>query len=327
MSDSTSGALLRADALWASIADHLEPLPLPGGGRTDERLDRLWQMATVSPSAARLGEAHLDAVAILAEAGRVAPRGGRLGVWAARGAQDCMLAATPGGGLRLIGDKPWCTAATSATHALVTAEHQGSGALVLVDMQRAGISLPPPQWISPAFADTDTRTVSFDLIVDDADVIGVDDWYLRRPGFWHGAVGVAACWAGSVAGIVGRIRPQWPANPHAAAHLGAVDAALWSMHALLTEAGREIDAVPDDALYAQQRALRVRHAVDATIDDVLRRVTRALGPGPLAHRPDLHVELSEVDLYRRQCHAERDLEALGNLVNVPGEPLHERSSR
>jgi len=28
----------------------------------------------------------------------------------------------------------------------------------------------------------------------------------------------------------------------------------------------------------------------------------------------VHVELAEVDLYRRQCHAERDLEVLGRIA-------------
>lgn len=304
--------------LWAGIADRFDGVPLPGGGRTAERFDRLWSMAAVSPAAARLGEAHLDAVAILAEAGHPLPTGARLGVWAARGATDCSLGAAADGSLHLSGDKPWCTGATSVTHALVTAEHHDGGALVLVDLRADGISLPAPQWTSPAFAVTDTRTVTFGTFVAASDVVGDRDWYLRRPGFWHGAIGVAACWAGSIAGIAERVRPQWPGNAHALTHLGAVDAALWSMHAVITEAGREIDVAPDDSAEAHRRALRVRHTVDVTIDDIFRRITRAIGPGPLAHRPGLHVELAEVDLYRRQCHAERDLEVLGGLVTEPG---------
>ena len=46
-------------------------------------------------------------------------------------------------------------------------------------------------------------------------------------------------------------------------------------------------------------------------------VTRNVGPAPLAYRPDLHLVLTETDLYRRQCHAERDLADLGRRPPPP----------
>ena len=44
-------------------------LPLPGGGATATRWNRLAELAETDVTAGRLAEAHLDAVAILAELG------------------------------------------------------------------------------------------------------------------------------------------------------------------------------------------------------------------------------------------------------------------
>ena len=55
---------------------------------------------------------------------------------------------------------------------------------------------------------------------------------------------------------------------------------------------------------------RVRHVVDVLVADITTRAARAVGPAPLAYLPDLHRVLAETDLYRRQCHAERDLAEL-----------------
>ena len=183
-------------------------------------------------------------------------------------------------------------------------------------MRQGGVRLSEPTWSSPAFAAVDTRTVAFDdaPIENDA-VVGTSDWYLQRPGFWHGAVGVAACWAGSAQGLVDRLRPDWPSDAHAIAHLGAIDAALWAMRAAITTAAGEIDTAPDESADdRRRRALRVRHVVDTLVADITTRAVHAVGPAPLAYRPDLHRVLAETDLYRRQCHAERDLAELGHLT-------------
>src|SRR5580692_7760179 len=57
-------------------------LPLPGGGETLRRLRALYRFGEQDLSLARLAEAHTDAIAILAEAGRAAIPGALYGVWA-----------------------------------------------------------------------------------------------------------------------------------------------------------------------------------------------------------------------------------------------------
>jgi len=301
------------DRMW-------EPLPRPGSGQTAARFRALWKLASRSPSLGRLAEAHHDAVAILAEAGRDDPPTGLLAVWAAGGPHPLRLI-RQGSHWWLRGDKHWCSGAGLAASALVTAElDDGSGALVHIDMQNPGATLGSPEWTSPAMPAVDTRTVHFDAAITDDDVVGRGDWYVRRTGFWHGAIGVAACWAGCVDGVVRRLWPAWPADPHATAHLGAIDAQLWNLAVALDAAADAVDDDPTSTERGEQRALRVRHVVDVGVADITTRIMRAVGPGPLAHGDDVHRHLAETDLYRRQCHAERDLEALGRLVRGQPDP-------
>ncbi len=303
--------------LQTSLAELPDELPGPGAGHTTTRFTALWDLASSDPSLGRLAEAHYDGAAILREAGHRPGTGARFGVWAAGGPDPATLTRV-GDRFRLSGAKHWCSGASIVSHALLTACFEESHALVLVDMRHGGVRLCEPTWSSPAFAAVDTRTVVFDdaPIENDA-IVGTNDWYLHRPGFWHGAVGVAACWAGSAQGLVERLRPQWPSNSHAIAHLGAIDAALWAMGAAITAAAAEIDAAADESADdRRRRALRVRHIVDTLVADVTTRAVRAVGPAPLAYRPDLHRVLAETDLYRRQCHAERDLAELGRLTDA-----------
>ena len=286
-------------------------LPVPGSGHTAERFAGLWEMAAKSPTTGRIGEAHHDALAILNEAGRSPDPSILYAVWAAGGPDPLRLDANG----RLRGTKHWCSAAGTAAAALITADQgDGRSALVLIDMSRAGVEPDRSNWVSPAFPTLDTRSVRFDIPVAPDDIVGVDDWYLRRPGFWHGAVGVAACWAGCIDGIVRRARPAWRDDPHSRVHLGAIDAIQWSLRASVNTAAKEIDRAPHDVQAGHLRALRVRHIVDRGAAEIAERLTRALGPGPLAHTPEMHIHLAETELYRRQCHAERDLEVLGALV-------------
>ena len=221
-----------------------ETLPLPGGGNTSDRFRTLWSFAARSPSLGRLVEAHHDAVAILREAGRPDHHPGLHAVWAAGGPDPVQLHQR-GDRWHLRGTKHWCSAATLAQYALVTAQTaNASAALVLVDLTREGIRPGPPTWESPALAAVDTRSVAFDLDIGTDQIVGVDDWYLTRPGFWHGAIGVAACWAGCADGIVNRVVSKWGQDPHARAHLGAIDAARWNLETIINAAASQIDDDP-----------------------------------------------------------------------------------
>lgn len=289
-------------------------LPRPGLGHTRERFDYLWQIASQSPSLGRLAEAHYDAIAILAEFGQAPLPGALYGVWAAGSKLPVILERAAGGAWYLRGTKPWCSGVSIVTHALVVARTDAGESLVLVDVLDAGVTFEPPSWQSPALADTDTRSVTFDISVNEADLVGANNAYGDRAGFWHGATGVAASWAGCIAGVVHESAPHWRADAHSLAHRGAIDSLLAMTQSVLHSAADKIDASPRNVNEAHRIALRVRYVVDLAITEISHRLTTALGPGPFAHQPNFHRHLFETDLYRRQSHGERDLETLGRLV-------------
>ncbi len=265
-------------------------------------------------SLARLAEAHWDAVAILAEAGRKAEPGALYGVWAAdKPGEALRLEAQQEGGFALSGEKAWLSGAGLVDRALVTA---GEPQSVLVDVNLRAhaerIRFDASGWKTEAFRETRTAAGRFESVPAAAeDVIGGPGWYTGRPGFWHGACGPAACWAGGAAGLVDMAMRTTRQDAHTQAHLGAMRADVWALQAYLDAAGREIDAGEDSGADARVRALTARHLVEQACTDVLRRLPRALGPVPLAMDGAFQRRYQELDLYVRQSHAERDLEALG----------------
>jgi hypothetical protein len=83
----------------------------------------------------------------------------------------------------------------------------------------------------------------------------------------------------------------------------------------LDQAADEIDADPDDRKEGGQlRAMRVRGLVEAVATEVMLRVGRALGAGPLGHDEAHARRVADLTVYLRQHHAERDLAELGALV-------------
>jgi hypothetical protein len=165
-------------------------------------------------------------------------------------------------------------------------------------------------WVTGAFQMTQTATVTF-VSARVAAVVGGPRWYVERAGFWNGACGPAACWAGGALGLVDAALRSKRDDAHTLAHLGAMQANAWAMQSWLATAGAGIDAAPGDAGAAQVRALTVRHLVEQACTDTLRRFARAYGPQPLAMNAEVSRRYQELDLYLRQSHAERDLEALG----------------
>ena len=94
-------------------------------------------------------------------------------------------------------------------------------------------------------AQSDTRSVQFNGA--QAVSVGRPGEYLSRPGFWHGAIGVSACWLGGARAVADPLYERASADtvdPHTLAHLGAVDAALAAAEAILRAAAAEVDADP-----------------------------------------------------------------------------------
>jgi alkylation response protein AidB-like acyl-CoA dehydrogenase len=296
-------------------------LPLPGSGATAQRWDRLAALAQEDIVAARIAEAHADAVAILDElAGKPARPGELWGVWAAE-SPDTALTASAGADVRLRGTKAWCSAAGQCTHALVTARLPGGDrGLFAVAVDGPAVRPLPSTWRNVGMAESDTRSVQF--VNAHAVPVGGPGDYLNRPGFWHGAVGVAACWLGGARAVAEplyqRAKDGSP-DEHALAHLGAVDAALAAAQALLRDAAAEFDADPSDCSdRAQLLARRCRAVVEHAVDAAITRTGRALGAGPLCQDGRHARRVADLTIYVRQSHAERDLADLGRLAGQHG---------
>lgn len=285
---------------------------VPGGGHTAERHQRLFEVGRENLSLARLAEAHWDAMAILAEAELQPAPNALYGVWASEIPGKALRLEKTHGGWCINGLKMFCSGASLVDRALVTAGTPSQLLDVNLTVQEPTVEFDFSHWKTSAFADTKTATVTFHrtLIMDSA-IVGRPGWYLERPGFWHGGCGPAACWAGGAAGLFDYALEQSRNDPHTMAHLGAINAEIWAMRSYLERAGREIDASPLDISAARIRARTTRHLVEQSCTDVLRRLARAYGPLPLAMQADISMRYQELDLYVRQSHAERDLEALG----------------
>jgi alkylation response protein AidB-like acyl-CoA dehydrogenase len=288
-------------------------LPFPGGGQTAERLDALVRLGRRDCVLARLGEGHVDALAILHELGGDGLIGPdqRWGVWAA--VPGSITARATPTGWRLDGDRPWCSGAAACTEALVTAAAEDGPRLFAVRVGQPQLTPLDGTWPAIGMADSDSRTVRF---VDvPAIAVGGPNDYVNRPGFWHGAIGVAACWYGGAIGVTAKL--LWAArerelDAHAWAHLGAVDAVLAEAGALLARAAAKIDAKP--AEHQPRLARQVRAAVETCALEVLDRVGRALGAGPLCQDAEHAKRVADLTVYLRQSHAERDLAELGRLA-------------
>jgi alkylation response protein AidB-like acyl-CoA dehydrogenase len=310
----------------SALDDGLLDLPVPGGGRTAERFRTLAEIARVDLDLARLAEAHADAQAIIVELTGDAPdrllpprpgSGRRLwGVWAANPPTAAVTAIQTPDGWRIDGTKPWCSGAGCADAALVTAQAVDGYRLFAVDLHDPSAEPVDGTWPARSMSGSDARSVRFSDTP--ATPVGGIDGYLTRSGFWHGAVGVAAVWLG---GAVEVAEPLWaaarrrPLHPHALAHAGAADAALAAARSTVEEAATAFDADPGNtSADAELVARRARAVVERAAVEVIDRVARALGAAPLALDAGHAKRVGDLQLYLRQSHAERDLEALGQLL-------------
>jgi hypothetical protein len=304
----------------ALLRRHSAALPLPGAGATLTLWESLASVAAVSLTAARAIEPHLDALAILAEArsaGHETPDTtdrATWGVFAAEGPGVRLAATDPDGDgvVRLHGTKPWCSLAGSLSHALVTAwESETTRRLYAVPLGEAnGVTVHPAAWFARGLSAVVSGPVTFDGA--EAVPVGPTGWYLERPGFAWGAMGVAAIWYGGAVGVARRLlRGGREPDQIALMHLGAVDASLWAARATLAEAAARVDAGRATGVDGATLALRARDVVARAAEVVLEHVGHATGPAPLALEDDHAGRVADLQLYLRQEHAERDEAALG----------------
>ena len=301
-------------ALKALQEEGLDQLPLPGSGQTLARFSQLAQVAGHDLRLCKLFEGHTDALAIIAELGSpLPPLGSTWGMWAAEPPNAKVRVYREGERLRVQGRKAWCSGAAVVSHGLLTAwDEQDRQQLVAVQMDQPGITVTHEGWHAVGMA----ATGSVEVLFDDAHgiAVGGPGDYLARPGFWHGGVGIAACWYGAAQRLAEVLREHCRkrAEPHALAHLGAVDSALNSAACVLRDSAQQIDREPKAD--ARHLAQQTRACIEDTVEQVMRHVGRAVGAGPYCKDPHFAQLMADLPVYTRQSHAERDLAGLGELV-------------
>ncbi|OIH94710.1 acyl-CoA/acyl-ACP dehydrogenase [Curtobacterium sp. MCBA15_001] len=306
-------------ALARSLGSTTPPLSAGTAGRA---FVTLAAVAATDVALARTVEPHLDALGILAQAGVPVPEGSTWGVFAAE-APGMRLAATPSGtddAVLLDGTKPWCSLASSLSHALVTAHVGDDRQLFAVDLRQAGVTPHDEAWVARGMPDVPSGPVDFAAVT--AHAVGGPGWYLTRPGFAWGGIGVAACWWGGAVGLARVLREHAAARPDSEllqVALGAVVADLADAEDALADAAAQIDGraaagidgdATDWSLVAQTVRSRVRRAVDA----VRTRTVAALGPAPLTSDQAVAARVADLELYVLQDHGDRDLARIGRTV-------------
>jgi alkylation response protein AidB-like acyl-CoA dehydrogenase len=313
-----SGALLAARELARDDVS-------PGGGATRDLWEALATLAASDLGVARAIEPHLDAAAILRQADNPAlPFDGAeatWGVFAAEGPGEPLRATPESGEWQVDGTKPWCSLASVLSAALVTATRDdGDRQLFAVDLRHPGLSVVDGVWEARGLSEIPSGPVVFAGVP--ATPVGAPGWYLRRPGFAFGGIGVAACWFGGAVGIARDVfaTASTRTDPFRSMHLGAIDALLEDCRRALAEAADLIDdddgAIDGgmDAAAASLLAKRVRATVARACEEIIDRAGHALGPTPLALDADYAKRIADLQLYVRQHHAEKDQASLGDAV-------------
>lgn len=284
-------------------------LPMPGGGDTLGRWRALAHIAGEDLCLAKVLEAHYDLRAILlALAPERLPPADALGaVWAAEG-PAATLQLDPCG-RTLSGNKPWCSGAGWVDVALVTVRDDERSRLFLIDARHPGLQVEASSWAATGMARIPSGTARFDQVP--AVEVGASNAYLDRPGFWHGGAGIAACWFGGAAALAEPLRRAEKAAQAGVVSglLGEVDMQLATSAALLREVAALIDAEPKQA--HRHEVMRARSVVERACTQVLDLVGRGLGPGPMCLDAAHAQRWSDLTVFIRQSHADREWQQLG----------------
>lgn len=318
--DNVEGALALARTLGPDA-------PRPGAGASAEYLALLERLARHDLGVARAVEPHLDALAILAEA-RLAPSevgiadDATWGVFAAEGGDDPLVAHEDAGRWSLDGVKPWCSLADRLDSALVTAHVGGASGerrLFAVGLRSDAVAPQEGAWHARGLHEIPSGPVRFTAA--SAVPVGEAGWYLSRPGFAWGGIGVAACWHGGARGVAAAVAAAAARrdDPHLLAHLGAIDTALAASRRALDEGASAIDEGRAEGRHGSLLAKRVRASVAGAAEEIVVRAGRALGPAPLALDAEHAKRVADLTVYVRQHHAERDDAALGRALLASGE--------
>lgn len=279
-------------------------------GSFPDLVDALVSVARVDLCLARLVEGHADGLRILAEAS-CPEREGTYGVWASRSAGTGLAVDREERGWHVAGELRFASGIDLIDRALVSATY-GDNHHVLLDISASLVAADRSSWPTTAMDASRSFTVTLDAEVPDTDQVGDIDFYLGRPGFVVGGLGVAAVWVGGaqhVADLVATSASRFPLSPLQHRRLGVIEQTVWQATALVTSAAGQLDD-----LTAEQTTRVVgqtRTAVVVACDHIIAEAALVAGPAGLSQDVRLARTLQDLALYVRQHHLDRELANLG----------------
>jgi alkylation response protein AidB-like acyl-CoA dehydrogenase len=204
--------------------------------------------------------------------------------------------------------KPWCSLGGRLTDALVTGTTDaGARQLFRVDLTQSSVTVEPALWVSRGLADVESGPLRFDRA--EAVPVGEPGWYLSRPGFRWGAVGVAAAWLGGCTplfeAMLTRAR-QEAASPLVVARVGSLFRALDSARILLDHAATVIDQATAAGTVDEDVAAVIAHSVRGAAADAATATLSAaqdlLGPAVFGFDESLARRAVDLQMYISQYH-------------------------
>lgn len=284
-------------------------IPHPGEGRTLARWKTLAKVGSTNLNLAKWFESHLDALSILNELNYSPVNNGLWAVWAAEGSHQPIHFRQD----LCSGQKNWCSGAGLVDYGLLTyRDEYNQSQLLIVDMHQPNIQIDHGGW--HAVGMQHTRTASIALNQVNAETVGDSNAYLERPGFWHGAAGVAACWFGAAARLADFLYQQCKTKQHAYAlmYLGEMSTLLFTTKQYFHYVADQIDQHPAQSHELIIRILRAK--VEQTAQAVLEQVGKALGARPFCEDKIFAALAADLPVFLRQSHAAFDVERIGELV-------------
>ncbi|OCY60317.1 acyl-CoA dehydrogenase, partial [Acinetobacter pittii] len=190
-------------------------------------------------------------------------------------------------------------------------DQQGLAQLCIVDLSHPSITTDLSHWHAVGMHATQTAQVTFKNTP--VKLIGQPNSYLKRPGFWHGAAGVAACWYGAAVRLANFLQESCQANPnpYKKLYLGEVAQQLEITKQYFQYVAKLIDHKPT---LSHEREIRILRAqTEQCCLSVIERVGKALGARPFCEDATFAQLMADLPVFIRQSHAAFDYEQIAEL--------------